>query len=144
MRRRRRPQQRHRYLVTTTTFGRSRHRYNDATTASASLSRRRCRCDVLVTTSSISSLSCDEDAVTTLRCHRPRRLSMSLWRWGCSFDIVVVSTLSPRRRYNVVDSLRHTTSVVRRPTLSSFAVCRHSRNPSSCIRPCDCDVHVGT
>jgi len=31
--------------------------------------------------------------------------STSSWGWGCRFDVVVVSTLSPWRRDNVVDSL---------------------------------------
>ena len=77
--------------------------------------------------------------------------STSSPQWGCCFD-VVISTLSSRHRYNVVDSLRlsprrrwqmtRTMSIVGRPTLSSFAVCRRSQNPLSCMRPCDYDVHV--
>ena len=70
--------------------------------------------------------------------------STSSWRRGCRFDLVVVSTLSSRRRYNVTICLSsgtsssttmtddtydvcRRTSVVGRPTLSSFTVCRHNR-----------------
>ena len=72
---------------------------------------------------------------------------------GSHFDVVVVLTLSSRRRYNVVDSLclssatssstmmTDDTDDVRRWT-SNVVVFRHSRNPSYCMRPRDYDVHM--
>ena len=91
-------------------------------------------------------------AITAAICYHDVHVVVTM---RMSFDVVVVSTLSSRRRYNLVDSLRllstssrrrrqttQTTSVVGRPTLSSFAVCRHSRNPLSCMSPRDYDVHM--
>ena len=78
---------------------------------------------------------------------------MTMTRWGSHFDVVVVLTLSSRRRYNVVDSLRLSSATsssttmtddtddVRRWT-SNVVVFRHSRNPSYCMRPRDYDVHM--
>jgi len=85
---------------------------------------------------------------------RPRRHDDEdvIWRC-CRLDIVVTTSLQcsrqppsvvwvlgrcRRRRWQTT----RTTSVVGRPTLSSFAVCRHSRNPSSCMRLRDYDAHV--
>ena len=92
---------------------------------------------------------CDDD-VTTSRCRRCRYHDVH----------VVVSTLSSRRRYNVVDRLwlssgtsstmtmtmTDDTDDVRR-WMSDVVVFRclshcRSRNPSSCMRPRDYDVHV--
>ena len=78
---------------------------------------------------------------------------MTITRWGSYFDVVVVFTLSSRRRYNVVDSLRLSSATslsttmtddtddVRRWT-SNVVVFHHSRNPSYCMRPRDYDVHM--
>jgi len=79
-------------------------------------------------------------------------MRMSFWRC-CRLDIVVTTSLKCSRQPSSVVRIlgrRHrrrwqttwTTSVVGRPTLSSFAVCRHSRNPSYCMRPRDYDVHM--
>jgi len=67
-------------------------------------------------------------------------MRMSFWRC-CRLDIVITTSLKCSRHRRRWQTTRMT-SVVGRPTLSSFAVCRHSRNPSYCMRPRDYDVHM--
>ena len=45
---------------------------------------------------------------------------------GCHFDLVVVSTLSSRRRYNVVDSLRLSSGTSSTTTMTDVRRCRLS------------------